>query len=296
MSANQRKVRRGSLWQRIVETSRHAQRVGAVQPIRTEERFIEDGGVRFVVRIVSALAAKPRPEPQQQAAASPFLPHDPSLFVSELCPTHVCLLNKFNVIDHHLLIVTRHFEPQEALLNDADFQALFACLAEVDGLGFYNGGTIAGASQSHKHLQLVPLPLAREGPPVPMAPLLATAGTGQAIARIAALPFANAFARLDPALIGTPHAAKAACERYRAMLGTLGITAIEPDGRQSAPYNLLLSREWMLLVPRSQECFHGISVNALGFAGSLFVRSADELAVIEAYGPMRVLQNVAVAG
>ena len=34
-----------------------------------------------------------------------------------------------------------------------------AILAEFDGLGFYNGGETAGASQPHKHLQIVPLPL-----------------------------------------------------------------------------------------------------------------------------------------
>ena len=29
-------------------------------------------------------------------------------------------------------------------------------LAEVEGLAFFNGGTVAGASQPHKHLQVVP--------------------------------------------------------------------------------------------------------------------------------------------
>jgi len=38
-----------------------------------------------------------------------------------------------------------------------------------------------------------------------------------------------------------------------------------------APYNLLATRRWMLVVPRRQERYEKISVNALGFAGSLFV-------------------------
>jgi ATP adenylyltransferase len=51
----------------------------------------------------------------------------------------------------------------------------------------------------------------------------------------------------------------------------------------------------MLLVPRSHECFETISVNALGFAGSLFVRDAEQLKTIDNRGPMTVLRRVAIA-
>jgi ATP adenylyltransferase len=48
----------------------------------------------------------------------------------------------------------------------------------------------------------------------------------------------------------------------------------------------------MLAVPRAREKFEGISVNALGFAGSLFVRDEAEAARVRATGPM-VLAAVA---
>jgi ATP adenylyltransferase len=50
----------------------------------------------------------------------------------------------------------------------------------------------------------------------------------------------------------------------------------------------------MLLVPRSSERVEGMSVNALGFAGSLFVRDAAQMQVIKRLGPMSMLQRVAV--
>jgi len=50
----------------------------------------------------------------------------------------------------------------------------------------------------------------------------------------------------------------------------------------------------MLLVPRTQEHFGTISVNALGFAGSLFVRDEAEMAMLRATGPMSALKAVAV--
>ncbi|MES9860967.1 MAG: hypothetical protein ABW157_17270 [Candidatus Thiodiazotropha sp. LLP2] len=48
---------------------------------------------------------------------------EPSLTVSELSPTHIAVLNKFNVVNHHLLIVTSKFESQERLLNECDVDA-----------------------------------------------------------------------------------------------------------------------------------------------------------------------------
>jgi len=50
----------------------------------------------------------------------------------------------------------------------------------------------------------------------------------------------------------------------------------------------------MLIVARSRECFETISINALGFAGLLFVRTHAELERVRAVGPMRVLRAVAV--
>jgi ATP adenylyltransferase len=170
-------------------------------------------------------------------------------------------------------------------------------MAEIDGLGFYNGGAAAGASQPHKHLQLVPLPLADGEPGVPTETLFAAAKSERTVATVPGLSFRHAFVRLDPALFKRPDAAAAAIGvRYHALLAAVGIAGVAVGGeiRQSAPYNLLVSRAWMLLVPRSRECFETISVNALGFAGSLFVRDARQLQTVQHHGPMTVLRRVGV--
>jgi len=92
--------------------------------------------------------------------------------VGDISATHVGLLNKFCVLEDHLLMVTRDYAEQTELLDESDFHALLCGLAAVDGLAFYNGGTDAGASQPHKHLQLVPLPLAPGWTGMPLAPWL----------------------------------------------------------------------------------------------------------------------------
>jgi ATP adenylyltransferase len=73
----------------------------------------------------------------------------------------------------------------------------------------------------------------------------------------------------------------------------LGSTLIEGELRQAAPYNLLLTRDWMLLVPRSQECAGPVSINALGFAGSLFVKDETQMGFVREHGPMRMLRETA---
>jgi ATP adenylyltransferase len=172
-------------------------------------------------------------------------------------------------------------------------------MAEYEALGFYNGGTAAGASQRHKHLQMVPLPLAPGGQEVPIRELLDAVPRDGKVGRVPGLPFAHAFCWLPPSMCDDPEAAAHTSEvRYQALLDASGLGSREElrEGRQSGPYNLLLTRRWMLLVPRSRECVDGISVNALGFAGSLLVRSAEQMETIERRGPMTVLSAVALAG
>ena len=291
----------GTLWPAILRQTEHALRCGALLPIETAQERVDEGGIRFIVRQVSSLTRKEatrqasNAKPGERNAVNPFLPYDPDLFVADLSDTHLALLNKFNVIDHHLLIVTRCFQAQETRLDLADFASLTACMAEFDGLAFYNSGAQAGASQHHKHLQMVPLPLEGSGAPVPIETVLAHARMEGAIGTVPALAFRHAFARLDPSPAASQPAGEAAFECYRALLDALGLQAIEVHGEllQPTPYNLLVTRRWMLLVPRTAECVEGISVNALGFVGSLFVRNAAQMQIVKTLGPMTVLQRVA---
>jgi ATP adenylyltransferase len=266
----------------VQDATRRALAAGALQPIETQPTILDDGGVRFVVRAVSSLARK---DAARRAAvvADPLGNYEPDLFVADLGPSHYLLLNKFPVLAGHVLLVTRRFVRQERLLTVEDFGALAACMTEFDGLGFYNGGVEAGASQRRKHLQLVPLPLAAESPiEVPIE---------RALIGSHRLAFKHGFA---PVASHTSAAALHAL--YLELLQRCGISAVAAaEGElQSAPYNLLLRRRWMLVVARSRECFETISINALGFAGSLFVRTHAEQERIRAVGPMRVLRAVAV--
>jgi len=297
-------IQKGTLWQQVVRVTRNALQSGALIPVPTEYEFIEDSGIRFFVRILSALQRKDEARKQQEKESSesgrqcnPFLPYEKELFVADISETHAAILNKFNVLEHHLLIVTRHFEDQETLLTPDDFWALWSCMTEYDGLGFYNGGEAAGASQRHKHLQMVPLPIAPEGAEIPVGPLLSKAVFDGNFGTVPAFPFLHVFTRFDPEIVESPSdAAAKSFDLYCEMLRRAGMTSPGREGlqRQSCPYCLLVTRKWMLLVPRSREFFGSISINSLGFAGALLVRNKEQMEMVKKCGPMNVLRKVAL--
>lgn len=293
----------GTLWKRVKEQTEYALIKQALLSIPTEFEFVEQDGVSFLVRVLSNLVRKDAAKKEQlkQIARpgkefNPFLPYEEDLFVADLSDTHVCILNKYNVVDYHLLMITRAFEEQESLLTPEDFTAVQACLAEIDGLVFYNGGKAAGASQRHKHLQLVPLPFFPSGSQIPIEPLFASAQSQSSMMTIPRFPFINAYTRLDVKDVNSQLAsAEALFECYRTLLHNLGIENISgTENRQSAPYNLLVTRQWMLVIPRSQESFESISVNSLGFAGSLFVKNEQQMQLLKDIGPMTLLKKVAI--
>jgi ATP adenylyltransferase len=289
------------LWSLIVERSQQALACGALQPIPTTYDWIEQAGIRFLVRQVTNLQRKIEAKQAEAAKAArcqeefnPFLPYEADLFVADLSPTHVCLLNKYNVVDHHILMITRHFEHQDTLLTQQDFAALWVTLREVDGLAFYNGGQVAGSSQRHKHLQLVPLPLV-ESVRLPIAPLIAAAGLTAPVGTVPTMPWLHAIAPLNlDAHLDQQQAGHILLSCYRQLLRAVGLE--DGDGVsltcQSGPYNLLATRQWMMVVPRCQPSFAGMEVNALGLAGAFLVRHAQQLSQLQAVTPLAVLQHV----
>ena len=49
-----------------------------------------------------------------------------------------------------------------------------------------------------------------------------------------------------------------------------------PGEPQPFPYDLLVTRSWMLLVPRTREAVDGIQLNSLGYAGAFLAKTEEE--------------------
>jgi ATP adenylyltransferase len=266
-------------WSEVVDRAEAALASGAMHSFECALEYVEDAGVEFVLRVATRFpageTAAGRGANAPRLAANPFLDPEPALVVRDLTRTHRALLNKFSVLREHLLIVTKAYEPQSNLLGERDFEALALCMQDAEVLAFYNGGAQAGASQAHKHLQVVTLPLSPRHS-VPMDALLASTTPS--------LSFRHAFARLEAGQASRPgEMARAYLDLHR-RAGLAG----------PQPYNLLVTHEWMLVVPRARERYEGISINSLAYAGSFFVRDARGAHAIAAAKPMAVLKSVAM--
>ena len=254
---------------------------GALRPIKSKQRPRQRWRpVRGCVRCRASRARTRRARPR--AVTDPLGDYEPSLFMGELGPSHYVLLNKFQVLAGHMLLVTRRFVPQDACLPSKISRR--SALAWTNSMGW--APTTAARSRSEPGAQapaaraVTARAESRDEVPMERAPRQ----------RRAVAVHTRVCTRRAGSDRGQLHAL------YRELLDRCGITAVaEAEGEvQSAPYNLLVRRGWMLVVPRSRACFESISVNALGFSGSLFVRSEEELERVRAVGPMQVLRAVAM--
>lgn len=265
-------------WTVVVDRAEAALASGAMHSFECALDYVADGDVEFVLRVATKFppgeTASGRGRHAPKLRDNPFVDPEPDLVIGDLGPRHRAMLNKFSVLREHLLVVTREHAEQRSPLDEHDFAALALVMKDAEVLAFYNGGPEAGASQTHKHLQVVTLPLSPRHS-VPMDVLLERDP--------APLGFRHAFARLEPGQVSRP---QAMVETYRALHAQAGLQFPQP-------YSLLVTHEWMFVVPRSRDKFEGVSINSLAFAGSFFVRDAKQAQAIAAAGPMAVLGSVA---
>lgn len=267
-------------WQRAVEVSEQALACGALVPLET--RLIEQPGVApFLLR--ELVSRPPRHLQPEGPKLNPFLPWDQPLEVGRIGENHVLLLNKYPVQACHLLVISRGWQPQSGWLDPTDWASVASVGTDTGGLWFFNSGATAGASQPHRHLQLLPR---RHGESsCPLASLL------QAQLEGASAPWPWSY-RLSPRL--DPCHGRDLEQLYADHCEALGLGRRDTDGAPRHPYNVLFDDHWFLTVRRWREHGAGFSVNALGFAGYLLCTERSDRDWLERYGPWALLASVAV--
>lgn len=292
----------GTLWDKTTAATQHALSTRALLPIATENVVFEKDGVRYLARVLVNLHKKIDAGREQLKKSietgqyhNPFLPYEEDLFVTDLTDSHVVILNKFSMIDHHILIITREFEEQESLLNANDFEAMWMSMNEFDGFAFYNSGRTAGSSQRHKHLQIIPLPLTAELEGIPTAPLFGDVEFDGEIGTVPRFRFKHAIAKVNPQWMASRAVAREESTRiFQQMIDRVCWQPGESEDSEPTliPYSFLATREWMLVVPRTQVNFERMFIAALGFAGVFMVRDEETLQRLIEVGPLAVLEAV----
>ena len=272
------------LLRKATEVAVAATASGALVPLETSlDHLSGEGGSRFELRHL--LSATPKHLRAEGPKPNPFLPWDRRLEVEQIGDSHVVILNKFPVQAGHMLLITQAWQPQTGWLSIDDWCALAQVNATTTGLWFFNSGPDAGASQPHRHLQLLPRGA--------LEPICARQDWFQSCAEgitdLAGDPLLHSC-RVVP-LNPNPNG-EVLHQIYLSLARDLELGTPAQEGRPRGAYNLLLSRDWMAMVRRRMEGIRGFSVNALGFAGSLLSTEASDRAWIERSGPEALLQAV----
>ncbi|KAF1320410.1 5',5'''-p-1,p-4-tetraphosphate phosphorylase, partial [Globisporangium splendens] len=305
----------------VLEVTQRATQTQALKKITAGHELLPpaENGIRYVlfqaqtanqkpVASAPAATATESPAPEKKPFHDPFAKEhlEQDLFITQLHGTHNLVLNKFNVVDEHVVLPTIEFEEQETPLSKADFRAMWTAMGSLDAFAFFNCGYESGASQPHKHMQLISYPSMKSYTNLDMPPLLqfihdrlqteASDGT----VHLRELPFFHFLHRIDlPADIDDQVAADQLHAIYATVLQQLN--AKEYPGQEAmstttagrfVAYNLLLTKSFLFVIPRKTQRFNGIEVNAIGFIGSFFVRNDEQRAFFQTQGPMELLRQV----
>ena len=267
--------------QRSLSVQQTALASGALVPLQTDVLQLP-AAEPFVIRRL--LSATPKHLRRAGPKPNPFRPWDPRLEVCRF-DEHVVLLNKYPVQPGHLLLITQTWQPQNGWLTLADFEALARLWREQRGLWFFNSSPEAGASQPHRHLQL--LPRSAEELTCPMEEVYRRHLSGEAGEALWQQKLCSR--QLED---GEGCSGAMLLRTYQEMADAVGLGDTATQSKPTRPYNLLIARDWMVMVPRKQEAHAGFSVNALGFAGYLLATSEAQLPWLQSHGPSHLLDQV----
>ncbi|KAI8146036.1 ATP adenylyltransferase-domain-containing protein [Fennellomyces sp. T-0311] len=268
-------------------------------------------GVEFEITYAPSLANKPSGAPAEEnkkIKVNPFLPPHPALHVMDF-DEHSIVLNKFCVVPHHVIVVTKEFKSQSQPLFPSDLLATWKCMMTGFGttptLAFYNCGPFSGASQPHKHMQILPLHGQQPQPPIKVLfNQIKDRKAGQ-IYILNELPFVHVITPLDRNFIDSSTDNEEVADYLAQMFFGLLDAMFHQLRKHATPdreisYNFILTDQFMMMVPRSRELATmpqgnlQISINSLGFAGFVLVKAPEELAALENHPDLLdVLKDVA---
>jgi ATP adenylyltransferase len=213
--------------------------------------------------------------------------------VAQLPPSHTLVLNKFAIVPEHFILITKTSKPQTHVLEHDDIAAAHACVRAYSENGqklfvFFNSGEHSGASQPHRHLQLLPLEQIRQG--------LEHADGGSSWSVLAEtihaqqqhrdLPFAILSETVSPDTSPEELHGKYVSLYKRAAKLVLPDEDVQGYGEAKFSYNMSMTSKVIVLCPRlaeggpiknknSQEIGH-IALNGTLLAGTALVKTQEQ--------------------
>ena len=213
---------------------------------------------------------------------NPFKPWDKILEIDSIGNGHQLILNKYPVQLGHVLLITNEWKEQNGWLDIKDWEAIKEVNKDTSGLWFFNSGPLAGASQPHRHIQLL-----RRDPSELSCPrekwILALNNLNYKNEKFSKNIILKKFSKsLNEENIH---------EIYKDLSYNLGLGDPRNDKKPKYPYNLIFTDRWMIIIRRKTDNLFGISINALGFAGYILVTENSDIKYLRELGPEKLLED-----
>ena len=213
---------------------------------------------------------------------NPFKPWDKILEIDSIGNSHQLILNKYPVQLGHVLLITNEWKEQNGWLDIKDWEAIKEVNKDTSGLWFFNSGPLAGASQPHRHIQLL-----RRDPSELSCPrekwILALNNLNYKNEKFSKNIILKKFSKsLNEENIH---------EIYKDLSYNLGLGDPRNDKKPKYPYNLIFTDRWMIIIKRKTDNLFGISINALGFAGYILVTENSDIKYLRELGPEKLLED-----
>ena len=213
---------------------------------------------------------------------NPFKPWDKILEIDSIGNGHQLILNKYPVQLGHVLLITNEWKEQNGWLDIKDWEAIKEVNKDTSGLWFFNSGPLAGASQPHRHIQLL-----RRDPSELSCPrekwILALNNLKYKNEKFSKNIILKKFSKsLNEENIH---------EIYKDLSYNLGLGDPRNDKKPKYPYNLIFTDRWMIIIKRKTDNLFGISINALGFAGYILVTENSDIKYLRELGPEKLLED-----
>ena len=273
-----------SIWSYALEVSRKAVNSGAVIPLNTIKYKSSEECCDFELRILKT--PLPKYLIEYGPKRNPFIPWDTRLQVKQINDNHTLILNKYPVQLGHMLLITNSWKPQNGWLSEDDFEAIQNVDNDTTGLWFFNSSKESGASQPHRHFQLLPRHCNESVCPRYewFCSLLKNKNlnSSEISHSISIRPRNNDVETSSNDLFSS----------YKSMVNEMNLGEIDLIDKPLKPYNLLITSEWIALVSRKTDRSNGFSINALGFAGYFLGTNRSDVDTLIKFGPEEILKDV----
>lgn len=196
------------------------------------------------------------------------------------------MLNKYSLEKGHFLVVTEEFVQQKGPVRPQDLVMLHDMVQRPKQrtYAFINGGPSAGASQEHRHFQFMEVPDFSGQPTWPDAIFQKNPKAGV----IQSHPTVNIAHFLLPILDSSQEALTKSWER----LWAAGKKAAGTEDEEM-PYNFLITKEYMMLVPRQNNTWHeDVGIGGSFMVGVIPVEDPNLLDDVKEAGFLQIVRHV----